>query len=192
MNIGCIAEIANENTYAQQGKYFPLVAANFNPSRQQQAGIIAPTLTTNSSLFNLYTAQVAVTYTFDIWGQYRRAVKSLQAMAVSQRFQVEAAYLTLTANVVVAAIQEAALRGQIEATNRLIDFNSKERRGQHLSLQLQHQNFSDQIAGTLSQITVGTSNLKETNAILMKSGASALTRTSSGTTIAPATSTRAW
>ena len=33
--------------------------------------------------------------------------------------------MTLTANVVVAAIQEAALRGQIEATNRLIDFNSK-------------------------------------------------------------------
>ena len=30
--------IAKENTYAQQGKYFPLVSANFNPSRQQQAG----------------------------------------------------------------------------------------------------------------------------------------------------------
>ena len=28
--------IANENTYAQQGKYFPLVAANFNPSRHSR------------------------------------------------------------------------------------------------------------------------------------------------------------
>ena len=33
--------------------------------------------------------------------------------------------MTLTANVVVAAIQEASLRGQIEATNKLIDINSK-------------------------------------------------------------------
>ena len=117
--------IAKENTYAQQGKYFPQVSANFNPTRQEQAAIIAPTITANSSVFSLYTAQLAVTYTFDIWGQNRRAVELLQATADAQRFQVEAAYLTLTANVVVAAIEEASLRGQIEATNKLIDINSK-------------------------------------------------------------------
>jgi NodT family efflux transporter outer membrane factor (OMF) lipoprotein len=116
---------AKENVYAQQGKYFPVVQANFNPTRQQQAGVIAPTLNSGSSIFNLYTAQVAVTYTFDIWGQNRRAVESLQAAADSQRFQVEAAYLTLVSNVVVAAINEASLRAQIDATNKLIDINSK-------------------------------------------------------------------
>ena len=42
-----------------------------------------------------------------------------------QRFQVEAAYLALTSNVVVAAITEASLRGQIEATNQLIAINTK-------------------------------------------------------------------
>ncbi|MDU6238611.1 MAG: efflux transporter outer membrane subunit, partial [Bradyrhizobium sp.] len=36
------------------------------------------------------------------------------------RFQLEAAYLTLTTNVVTAAIQEASLRGQIAATERII------------------------------------------------------------------------
>src|SRR6202030_3114777 len=116
---------AKENVYAQQGKYFPLVQGNFNPSRQQQAGVISPTLTTGGSLFNLYTAQVLVSYTFDTWGQNRRAVEALQALADSQRYQVEGDYLTLTSNVVVAAIQEASLRGQIEATNRIIDTNSK-------------------------------------------------------------------
>jgi NodT family efflux transporter outer membrane factor (OMF) lipoprotein len=116
---------AKESVYAQQGKYFPVVEANFNPSRQQSAGIIAPVLNSSTNPFNLYTAQVAVSYTFDVWGQNRRAVESLQAQADSQRFQVEAAYLTLTSNVVVAAIQEASLRAQIEATNRLIDINSK-------------------------------------------------------------------
>jgi NodT family efflux transporter outer membrane factor (OMF) lipoprotein len=117
--------IAKENVAAQQGKYFPLVQANFNPSRQQLPNVISPTLNNGSSLFNLYTAQVAVSYTFDTWGQNRRAVEALQAMADSQRFQVEAAYLTLTSNVVVAAIQEASLRGQIEATHKLIDINLK-------------------------------------------------------------------
>src|SRR5258708_23335613 len=66
-----------------------------------------------------------VSYTFDVWGQNRRAVESLQALSDSERFQVEAAYLALTANVAVAAITEAALRGQIDATNELISLNRK-------------------------------------------------------------------
>ena len=66
-----------------------------------------------------------MSYTLDVWGQNRRTVESLQAQADNQRFLVEAAYLTLSSNVVVAAIQEASLRGQIEATNELIAINSK-------------------------------------------------------------------
>ena len=37
------------------------------------------------------------------------------------RFQLEATYLTLTSNVVVTAVQEASLRGQIAATIRLLE-----------------------------------------------------------------------
>ncbi len=117
--------VANENMYAQQGKYFPLVQANFNPTRQQTPVALASPLASGGDVFNLITAQVLVTYTFDTWGLNRRTVESLQALADSQRFQAEAAYLTLTSNVVLAAIQEAALRGQIDATNKLIDINSK-------------------------------------------------------------------
>ena len=116
---------AKENVAAQQGKYFPTIDASFNPTRQQLAGPIAPTLNSGANIFNLYTAQVAVSYTFNVWGLNRRAVEALQATANSQRFQVEAAYLTLTSNVAVAAIQEASLRGQIEATNKIIEANSK-------------------------------------------------------------------
>src|SRR6202030_378148 len=111
--------VAKENVYAQQGKYFPLVQANFNSSRQQQSASLSPTPSNGENLFNLYTAQVLVSYTLDTWGLNRRTVESLQALSDSQRFQVEAAYLTLTSNVVVAAVQEASLRGQIEATNRI-------------------------------------------------------------------------
>ena len=49
-------------------------------------------------------------------GRSRRA----RPLAEYQRFELEATYLTLTANVVTAAIQEASLRGQIEATLDII------------------------------------------------------------------------
>ena len=51
----------------------------------------------------------------DVFGANRRTVESLEAQAEDQRFQLEATYLTLTSNVVAAAVQEASLRGQIAA-----------------------------------------------------------------------------
>jgi NodT family efflux transporter outer membrane factor (OMF) lipoprotein len=116
---------AKENVYAQQGAYFPSIDGNFNPTRQQLAGPIAPTLSNGSTVFNLYTAQVLVSYSFDAWGLNRRTVEGLQGTADFQRFQVEAAYLTLIGNVVIAAIQEASLRAQIGATEQLIAANEK-------------------------------------------------------------------
>ena len=116
---------AREAVAAQKGKYFPLVEANFNPTRQQTAAPISPVLGSANNPFNLVTAQVLVSYTFDIWGLNRRTVELLQALADVQNFQVEAAYLSLTSNLAVAAITEASLRGQIEATDQLIAINSK-------------------------------------------------------------------
>jgi NodT family efflux transporter outer membrane factor (OMF) lipoprotein len=116
---------AKEAVYAQQGKYFPLVQANFNPTRQLTAPSLSPILNSGQNPFNLFTAQLQVSYTFDVWGLNRRTVESLQALADNQRFQVEAAYLMLAGNVAIAAINEASLRGQIEATHKLIDINGK-------------------------------------------------------------------
>jgi NodT family efflux transporter outer membrane factor (OMF) lipoprotein len=116
---------AQQAVYAQEGKFFPLAQANFNPSRNQTAASLSPVPASGATIYNLYTAQVLVSYTFDVWGLNRRTVESLQALADVQNFEVEAAYLALTANVVVAAITEASLRGQIEATNRLIAINTK-------------------------------------------------------------------
>jgi NodT family efflux transporter outer membrane factor (OMF) lipoprotein len=51
-------------------------------------------------------------------------VESLQAQEQEVRFQMLATYTTLTANVVVTAIQLAALQVQIDATHELLDLNS--------------------------------------------------------------------
>jgi NodT family efflux transporter outer membrane factor (OMF) lipoprotein len=116
---------AKEAVYAQEGKFFPLVEANFNPTRQRTSAALSPVLSTPASVFNLVTAQLEVSYTFDVWGLNRRTVESLDALADVQRFQAEAAYLSLTANLAVAAITEASLRGQIEATEQMISINKK-------------------------------------------------------------------
>ena len=70
--------------------------------------------------FSLVTQQLTVNFVPDIWGGNFRAVENLDAVTEQQLFQLEAAYLTLTSNVVTAAIQEASLRGQIAATMRII------------------------------------------------------------------------
>ncbi len=112
--------VAMENVSAQQGAYFPMIGANLNASRNQNAGQPSPALANNVLLFNLYQAQLNASWTLDIWGGNRRAVKSLQAQADAQRFQLESTYLALTANVVNAAVQEASLRAQIDATKDII------------------------------------------------------------------------
>jgi NodT family efflux transporter outer membrane factor (OMF) lipoprotein len=115
-----------ENVYAEQGAFFPTVTASFSPSRNKTAtGALSPASASGSAFYNLYTGQVAVTYAPDVFGGTRRQVESLAATAEFQRFQLEAAYLTLTSNVVAAAVQEASLRGQIAATEEIIKIETE-------------------------------------------------------------------
>ena len=134
---------AQENVLAQEGKYFPFAQANFNPTRQRTSAILSPVPASGASIFDLDTAELSVTYTFDIWGLNRRTVELLEALADVQRFQVEAAYLSLTANLVVAAVTEASLRGQIDATEEIIAVNTKMRDTLRRQLDAGYANRSD-------------------------------------------------
>lgn len=112
---------ANELVKAQRAALFPALQASYSPSRQRDAvGTLAPTLTSGQSLFTLQTAQVSVSYMLDVFGGNRRQVESAQAQAQNQRYELEAAYLTLTSNVVAAAIEEAAVRAQIAANETVV------------------------------------------------------------------------
>jgi NodT family efflux transporter outer membrane factor (OMF) lipoprotein len=118
--------VAQANLAAGKGAFFPTVTGNFSGTRQA-APVTPPSPDQNGNLvlsesptFNLFTGQVLVSYTPDVFGGIRRNVESLQAQSDNQRFQLEATYLTLTSNIALAAVQEAALRGQIDATHKLI------------------------------------------------------------------------
>ena len=112
--------IAQENAKAQRAALFPLVTANTSATQNQTSSAIAPTPANNNTSFGLFTGALNITYLLDLWGGTRRAAESLEATAESQCFLLEAAYLTLASNVVVAAITEASLRGQIANTERTL------------------------------------------------------------------------
>jgi NodT family efflux transporter outer membrane factor (OMF) lipoprotein len=111
---------ANELVKAQRAVLFPTLQASYAPTRERDTGTLSPTLASAQPLFTLQTAQVSVSYMLDVFGGNRRQIESAQATAQSQRYELEAAYLTLTSNVVAAAIQEASVRGQIEANETVV------------------------------------------------------------------------
>ena len=115
--------VAQENVKAQLGAYYPSITATFSGSRQKTSEEIAPVPNSNKFFFNLYTPQLSISYVPDVFGLNRRTVESLEAEQDLARYELAATDITLSSNVVVAAIQEAALRGQVEATHQLIDIN---------------------------------------------------------------------
>ena len=128
---------AQENVAAGRGAYFPQVQLTGDVSRNRNAvQVLAPTLSSGAPIFNLYTPQVSVSFVPDLFGANRRQVESLQASADASRDEYDAAYLTLAANVVTAAVQEAGLRAQIAATSQIIDIERESLQVMHRQLTL--------------------------------------------------------
>lgn len=99
----------------------PRVDANASIVRQKISGAFIGQPNLNIHPFTLYNASVNVSYALDIWGGARRQLESLRAQVDYQRFQLEAAYLTISANIVTTAIREASIRAQLQATRDIID-----------------------------------------------------------------------
>jgi len=138
---------AQELVYAQRGFFFPTLGANYNFERQKLAGNLTvdnapgtegdghnlnpPVQNLNSTphtaplFYNFHTAQLNVGFVPDVFGANYRQMESLEAQRDAQRFALEATYITLASNVVAAAIQEASLRAQIEATRQIIAADEK-------------------------------------------------------------------
>ena len=113
--------IAEANSLAIKGGFWPTLTAGWNSSRQLTADrTVTSNHATGKSSYSLHTAQVSVSYVADVFGSIRRQVEASEAMVEMQEFQREAVVLTLTSNIALAAIQLASFEGQIAATRRLI------------------------------------------------------------------------
>ena len=138
---------AQELVYAQRGFFFPALAAETQAERHKVSGNTNSSSTIGvqgngvdllparedphrlphnlPSYYSFYTAELSVGFVPDVFGGNRRQMESLAAQRDAQRFALEAAYITLASNVVAAAIQEASLQAQIEATQKIIEADEK-------------------------------------------------------------------
>jgi NodT family efflux transporter outer membrane factor (OMF) lipoprotein len=73
----------------------------------------------------LYTMGLSASYSLDLFGGVRRNIEQQSALAEYQRYQLAAAYLTLTGDVVNEALAIASTRLQIATTEDLIESDRK-------------------------------------------------------------------
>jgi NodT family efflux transporter outer membrane factor (OMF) lipoprotein len=112
---------ARENLAAQRGALlFPQASFAGSATREKITGAELGEPSLGSSIFNLYNATVNVSYALDLFGGNRRELEALQSLVDYQNYQLEGAYLALTSNIVTTAVNEAALRAQINATHEII------------------------------------------------------------------------
>jgi NodT family efflux transporter outer membrane factor (OMF) lipoprotein len=107
--------VARENLLAQEGSFYPQIDLALNASKNQTStASLSPASASGKPFYSLYTGQLNISYTPDLFGLNRRTAESLAAEAENQQYELEAAYLTLTSNVVGVAVQEASTRAQIK------------------------------------------------------------------------------
>ena len=116
--------VARENVLAQRGAYYPSAAGSFSASRAKTSNVVSPATASGALNYSLYTPQVSVSFVPDVFGLNRRTVESLRAQEQGTRFALAATHITLSSNVAAAAIQEASLRAQIDATHELITIDT--------------------------------------------------------------------
>ncbi|MDE2260617.1 MAG: efflux transporter outer membrane subunit [Betaproteobacteria bacterium] len=104
----------------------------FIPAINAQAGEIRQRLSPeafgfpgNPSTFSLTNASVQVSYTLDFFGANRRQIESMEAQVEAERYLLQAARVTLAANIVTTAIREASLRDQLHASETVEQLESK-------------------------------------------------------------------
>ena len=116
--------VARENVLAQRGAYYPSISGNFSAIRAKTSNELSPVPNATVFQYSLFTPQVNVSFVPDVFGLNRRTVESLKAQEEQARFALAATHITLSSNVVAAAVQEASLRAQIDATHEVITINT--------------------------------------------------------------------
>jgi NodT family efflux transporter outer membrane factor (OMF) lipoprotein len=105
---------ARESLTAARGVYYPQVNVDATVSRsgQQLSGI--------DLTGNFFSIGPSVSYPLDIFGGNRRRVEQQIALTEYQRYQYEAAYLTLTGSAVIQAINIASATEQLKAVEEIL------------------------------------------------------------------------
>jgi NodT family efflux transporter outer membrane factor (OMF) lipoprotein len=104
---------------AAAGIFYPQVNGDLSASRQRTSSASSGG-SFPGRIYSLYSGGLAVSYYPDFFGVNRLVFKGEKALVDYQRYQLDAARLTLIGNVAAAAISAAAVRAQIVATRSII------------------------------------------------------------------------
>ncbi len=116
---------AQEAVTQARGAFYPQLDFALSARREQTTSLRSDSGRSGNngggtSVTNLYSLGPSISYAPDVFGLTRRQVEQQQALAQSQAYQLAAAWLTLTGNVVSQAINIASARLQIKATEDII------------------------------------------------------------------------
>ena len=118
-------EKAREDMLAQVGaSYYPTLDANFEMEKARISGLLFDSPLPNSTL-GVYNPSLQASYLIDAFGGQRRLVESFAAEVDYRRYQVLAAYLSLTSNIATDYITIATLQTRIAETKKLIATQAK-------------------------------------------------------------------
>jgi NodT family efflux transporter outer membrane factor (OMF) lipoprotein len=106
-----------EQYKAVRAGLFPSIDGSMSAQRQKVSGA---SYDGPPNIFTLYDASVSLSYGIDLWGGTRREAELQQAWIDYERYELQATYQTLVANVVTASISEASLSDQVDATSQII------------------------------------------------------------------------
>jgi NodT family efflux transporter outer membrane factor (OMF) lipoprotein len=108
---------AQEAVAAARGAFFPQIDLGAGAQRAR-----APSLRSGASprASSLYSVGASASYALDVFGGVRRSVEQQSALAEFQRYELAAAWLSLTGNAVTEAVTIASLRAQIDAVEEVI------------------------------------------------------------------------
>ncbi|HLZ84431.1 MAG TPA: efflux transporter outer membrane subunit [Caulobacteraceae bacterium] len=100
------------------------ISANFAREKQSTAPFgLKPDQFPLPPNYNLFQIGPTASYSLDLFGGVRRGIEQRAALADFQRDELDAAFLTLTANTVSRAIEVAGVRAQLKALDDILDLD---------------------------------------------------------------------
>ena len=112
---------AQQAVLQASGAYYPQIDLSATAERQQgPASLVGQQPTKNPPTYNLYTVGPLASFSPDVFGLSRRRVEQQASLARYQAFQLAAAQLTVTGNVVTEALTIASDSTQIDAIKTIV------------------------------------------------------------------------
>jgi NodT family efflux transporter outer membrane factor (OMF) lipoprotein len=117
---------ARDTVTATTGALYPQIGFSASATREKVTAAtfgLHPDAVPLPPNFNLFQIGPTVSYALDLFGGTRRQIEQAAALAAVQRGTLDAAYLALTGNVVIEAVDVGAIRAQQKAVNDTLDID---------------------------------------------------------------------